>query len=620
MGGSKSVFVQIASKTALVVSTVALASAALTGALSWRQTGAVLEQAMLDRQALVASQSSSALFKSLDFARKELASLSSMVAVDLDDDDPRPEQRLVTEAWRLTPFFFNAGVALVDSEGRCHAAVPYDCSTTEDGGEWVDASRRASAPLLTFDGEAARAGRNVRLLVPIRDEKGALHGVMQGEISLRPEDLFEQPTGGSDARPVVMSLVSVRGEVLHHEGDPLLRGIPWNIPPTETGALAWTQVVDGEVFVLATCGVGDLPMRLVHAWRWTDLDSRASARAKTFLISFLLACLFGLVVGLLASRALTRPLLRLAGDVGRTQRDQSSLPRGEGGDEVATLRIAFADLVDQLRERERDTKADRDRIAELAATLEERVVERTTKLEAAQDALVEAERMAALGQAGAALSHELRNSLNGLSVGFDAMGGSLSEEATSRIRQELRREIARLRTLADTLLDFARPRELQRSAIALPVLVDRCVATVEDIIAERGVDLRIDVPDEQVKVDSDLLVSVVTNLLHNAVDAVAHLDPTRRVIAVAAAVDAEGWTLTIGDAGTGIPEAIRARLFRPFVSGRSGGVGLGLAIARHFTELHDGTLEVSTSTLGGARFAVWVPHVTVEPDEMRAKS
>ncbi len=143
---------------------------------------------------------------------------------------------------------------------------------------------------------------------------------------------------------------------------------------------------------------------------------------------------------------------------------------------------------------------------------------------------------------------------------------------------------------------------------------------MEDIIAERGVDLRIDVPDEQVKVDSDLLVSVVTNLLHNAVDAVAHLDPTRRVIAVAAAVDAEGWTLTIGDAGTGIPEAIRARLFRPFVSGRSGGVGLGLAIARHFTELHDGTLEVSTSTLGGARFAVWVPHVTVEPDEMRAKS
>lgn len=603
---------QIASKTALVVSTVALASAALTGALSWRQTGDVLEQAILDRQALVASQSSSALFKSLDFARKELASLSTMVAVDLDDDDPRPEQRLVTEAYRLTPFFFNAGVALVDSAGRCHAAVPRSCETTVVGPDWVRVGRSADGPLITFDGEAALAGRNVRLLVPIRDEKGALHGVMQGEISLRREDLFEQPTGGSDARPVVMSVVSTAGDVLHHEGDPLLRGIPWSQPPADAGARAWTQIVDGEVFVLATCGVGDLPMRLVHAWRWKDLDTRAETRVKTFVLSFLIACLFGLAVGVLASRALTRPLLRLAHDVGRTQREQASLPRGDGGDEVATLRVAFADLVDQLREREQDVKDDRDRIADLAATLEQRVEERTTKLEAAQDALVEAERMAALGQAGAALSHELRNSLNGLSVGFDAMGGSLSEQATTRIRQELRREIARLRTLADTLLDFARPRELQATAISLPTLVDRCVATVEVLIEERGIELRVDLPEVQVTVDSDLLVSVVTNLLHNAVDAVAHLDPARRVVAVAATTDAEAWTLTIEDAGPGIPEAIRSRLFQPFVSGRSGGVGLGLAIARQFTQLHGGTLEVGASELGGARFAVSIPHGTVD--------
>ena len=93
--------------------------------------------------------------------------------------------------------------------------------------------------------------------------------------------------------------------------------------------------------------------------------------------------------------------------------------------------------------------------------------ERTKQLEETRDALVDAERLAALGRAGAALSHELRNSLNTLSVGMDALGAS----GDSAVPQQVRGEIGRLRSLADRLLDFARPRELRPTRLMSGELV-----------------------------------------------------------------------------------------------------------------------------------------------------
>src|SRR5690606_19523172 len=120
--------------------------------------------------------------------------------------------------------------------------------------------------------------------------------------------------------------------------------------------------------------------------------------------------------------------------------------------------------------------------------------------------------------AGAALSHELRNSLNALSVGMDALGAR-GTDAT--IRQQVRAEIGRLRSLSDMLLDFARPRKLHSRPTTAGELLTRSLALVEDHAADLDVTITLDNrdPEAELEVDSDLLQSVFSNLVRNAVDA-----------------------------------------------------------------------------------------------------
>jgi signal transduction histidine kinase len=81
----------------------------------------------------------------------------------------------------------------------------------------------------------------------------------------------------------------------------------------------------------------------------------------------------------------------------------------------------------------------------------------------------------------------------------------------------------------------------------------------------------------------------------------------RRRVSLRARVEGGSWIVSVEDAGEGLAPAVRERLYQPFTSGRSGGVGLGLAVARRFIELHGGELELASGTLGGACFRVILP-------------
>lgn len=600
---------RITTQATLFVSAVALASGVLTGVLFWRLATRTADEAVLDQQALFASQSAAALRTEFEFARRELAALSQMVAVDLDDDDPSPEERLVREAYQLTPFFFAAGVTLVDTEGRCHAAEPSGCGQMANRStEWIESGREGEGSHLIF---TPASDHDAELVVSIRDSDGELHGVLLGAARLHGDDLMDEPVRGSRVVPHAMAIVDANGDVLFHEGDEILRGSGWD---PDVSAPAWFHDHGQEMLVFAASEVGEQGERLVHAWRLADLDTHAVARKKTAIASMICATLFGLLVGGLAAQSLTRPIRALTSDVALAREKRAPLPRASGKDEVTELRNSFAELVEQLRTREARAQANRDEVAELAATLEQRVDQRTAELEQAQDALLESERMAALGRAGAALSHEIRNCLNGLSVGFDAMGSGLPKESNDRIRNELRSEIARMRTLSDTLLDFARTREVRLREMSLDEFLDRSVAVVEARIDEHQVELEVNAIDLRVKLDPDLMVSVVSNLLDNAIDAVVGLPADKRRIELRCQENEGRVEFLVSDSGTGVPAKIQETLFEPFVSGMVGGVGLGLALARRFTEMHHGTLTHCASLMGGECFIVSLPETANSPE------
>ncbi|MCB9602259.1 MAG: sensor histidine kinase [Sandaracinus sp.] len=596
----------ISTRTTLAFALFALLCAGTTGALLSTMASDDFEEIVVDRQRLFAMQGALAFLDDLELAILELEHVSRMVEVDLDDDDDDAERRVLNEAWRLTLFFFDGAVVLVDETGRCHGAEPGECGSRDfRAAPWFAEGVRATGPIVHFgDGDDT----TLALVVPMREESGELEGLLRGEIRLDRGDFFDDSVYGTGPGSHDLVLLSEDGRELFVHGHPPLEAPAWRDAVARSdraGARAVT--VEGERLVLAWAPIGTTGARLVYAWPFRELDRTGDERARALLVAAAVIAFVGMLVGLLVARRLTEPVLVLEGDVRAARGGKGRIDPHGARDEVGTLRRAFAELVDELAAGEENARSDRDRIAELADTLEERVRSRTRELEETRDALVDAERLAALGRAGAALSHELRNSLNALSVGMDALGGSLPDAARMAVRQQVREEIGRLRTLADVLLDFARPRKVERRTSSSAVLLSRSHAFVEDFAVEHGVSLEVEPGDDDpLEVDAGLLQSVFVNLLRNGVEAATGRE-VPRVHARSWRTD-DAWCVEVEDGGPGVAPEVRERLFQPFSSGRVGGVGLGLALARRFVELHGGRLELlEPGALGGARFRVTIP-------------
>jgi CheY-like chemotaxis protein len=160
---------------------------------------------------------------------------------------------------------------------------------------------------------------------------------------------------------------------------------------------------------------------------------------------------------------------------------------------------------------------------------------------------------------------------------------------------------------------------LSRARIEVRHAVDRAVDVARPLIARQHHDLSVDVAGEGLPIEADLdrLVQVFSNLLTNAAN---YTPPGGHIRLSATAADGRV-QIAVEDDGPGIPADIVGSLFQPFAQGpraidrRQGGLGLGLALARTFAELHGGTVRFeNVSEGGGSRFVVTLPLAGPEPD------
>jgi two-component system, sensor histidine kinase len=215
------------------------------------------------------------------------------------------------------------------------------------------------------------------------------------------------------------------------------------------------------------------------------------------------------------------------------------------------------------------------------------------------------------------LSHELRTPLTSIRGAFGLLEGGvlgpLSDEARELV-EIARRDTDRLVRLINDLLDVER---LERGNIRLqvrPVRVDevvaRAVATLGPVAQEAKVQVRISASPVRAFADSDRLMQICVNLIGNAIK----FSPEGRVVWVRAMRTADGVArVEVEDAGPGIPEAQRSRLFKPFVQLDGGdargrpGAGLGLAISKSLVENMDGTIGVYSTERVGSVFWFQLP-------------
>ena len=217
------------------------------------------------------------------------------------------------------------------------------------------------------------------------------------------------------------------------------------------------------------------------------------------------------------------------------------------------------------------------------------------------------ERLAAVGTLAAGLAHEIRNPLNGAQLHVSFLERALAKSDDDESREAVKvvgSEIQRLAHLVTDFLDFARPRPLQRTSTSAKALCDRALQLARPGAKARNVDVRADLPSNDVVFDADpqRLEQVLLNLLQNAIEAAG---PRGGNVVLRVRREPRHVWLEVEDDGPGLPAA-DAQVFDAFFSTKADGTGLGLAIVHRIVTDHAGTIDVD-SRPGRTRFRVRIP-------------
>lgn len=291
----------------------------------------------------------------------------------------------------------------------------------------------------------------------------------------------------------------------------------------------------------------------------------------------LAAVLAGSILVFLISTTFTRPLASLVAGVHALEKGDFAYPlKTQGADEVAELSTAF--------HRMRGT------------------IERT------QQDLLHAERLATIGRMASTISHDLRHPLTVVLAYAEFLSErKLTDEQRSDFYQEIRLAVNRMTEQISSLLNFSKRGEtLRPEAGSLDEVIQHSIQTIHARPEFREVSIRfVSEGSTEAWFDPRKIERVFHNLLLNACEA-SPADSAR--IEVKTRESAEGLEVRVADNGSGIPDAIRSRLFQPFIShGKENGFGLGLTVVQKIVRDHGGEIEVESTGATGTVFRFTIP-------------
>jgi PAS domain S-box-containing protein len=223
----------------------------------------------------------------------------------------------------------------------------------------------------------------------------------------------------------------------------------------------------------------------------------------------------------------------------------------------------------------------------------------------AEASLREQESVATLGRMAAVVAHEVKNPLAGLSGALQVLKRRRpAEDPDIPLFDEMLQSIYSLDRLMQDLLMFARPIRIQAEPVPISEVVRGALLSLESdpCLKRHEVTVSAEDPALLVLADRQLLKNVFRNLFLNAAQAM----PDPGSIDVRIARDG-ACRVTVADTGPGIPPALSGRIFEPFVTGRKGGTGLGLAVSRRILRLHGGEVALLPTAGPGATFLVTIP-------------
>lgn len=224
-----------------------------------------------------------------------------------------------------------------------------------------------------------------------------------------------------------------------------------------------------------------------------------------------------------------------------------------------------------------------------------------------EDEIELSRRLSAIGRLTSGVAHEVKNPINAIVVHLEVLRQKMKEidPDTRRHVDVISSEIQRLDRVVQTLVDFTRPVELRLNDMDLRRVVDDVVSLASPAAEKHNVLIEREAsPDAlPVRIDADLVKQAVLNIVLNGVQAM----PNGGALRLTAKREGDGALISVRDQGPGIPDNIRDKIFNLYFTTKSGGSGIGLAMAYRVVQLHHGSVEFSTIIDHGTTFYLRFP-------------
>ena len=274
---------------------------------------------------------------------------------------------------------------------------------------------------------------------------------------------------------------------------------------------------------------------------------------------------------------------------------------------VTLLTVLFglpAVVVGIVAVRERGARAEIERLnVDLAGTL--------NRLQAAQQELLVAERMATVGALSLRVAHEVRNPIAAIELNAEMLqdivrghSGADMDEAGGLVAA-IRDQVTTLDALTEEYLAFARFPKPHFEEESLNQLIEELAAFVRPVATRQGLTIHVNTDPgvPMMEIDRGLLRQAVHNLVKNSMEALSR----GGALTIESHCAGDAVEVVVSDTGNGITPEVAQRLFEPFFTTKPQGTGLGLSITRQIVEEHAGELSWKNGPSGGATFTVRLP-------------
>ncbi len=321
----------------------------------------------------------------------------------------------------------------------------------------------------------------------------------------------------------------------------------------------------------------------------------------------LTALVMALVAGLTLARGIARPLevlTRIVQQFGRKDRGEGVRAPAFGNDEIGALGATFNRMAD-------DIDAYTSQLHSFNTELKHKVDDRTRELKDAQGQLIQSQKMAAVGELGAGVAHEINNPLAAV-LGSAQLALLRLDKPDARVRghlQDIEREALRIRDIVESLLKLSQLQGAQaQGAVDVNGLVEAALALLARPIIAQRISVKKQLGRDLPKINGNAadLQQAVMQLLTNAKDA---MPDGGTLTLTTESVDGKLVKIDVHDNGHGVPEHLYDRLYEPFFTTRAskGHRGMGLSIVHRIVEDHGGKVHFNSVVSKGTSFRLVFP-------------